>query len=146
LTILILSVNYGRNCFVKSTPGGQAEGRGRGSRPDLHGRQLRRILDPLETRVVDDGAGWTQTSDLFYQSVSARVATVLLAQHKKGKIYRITITYRYILNGQKYSKWPQNRPNSHKIYQNLPIEDSPKLPKVGFLVSKYDIWQPWFPL
>jgi hypothetical protein len=34
-----------------------------------------------------------------------------------GKIHQSTI---------KYTKWPKNRPNGHKIYQHLPMQDTPK--------------------
>jgi hypothetical protein len=48
-----------------------------------------------------------------------------------GKIYQITI---------KYSKWPQNIPNGHKIGPNLLLKLPPKFTKLGFLVSKRAIW------
>jgi hypothetical protein len=50
-----------------------------------------------------------------------RVARFFLAQHtKKGKIYQKPI---------KYSKWPQNIPNGHKISQHLLLQDPPKFSK-----------------
>jgi hypothetical protein len=51
----------------------------------------------------------------------------------------------------KYSKWPQNVPDEHKIYQmaikciNIFFcKILQNLPKLGFLVWKYAIWQPCF--
>jgi hypothetical protein len=64
-----------------------------------------------------------------------------MAQHtKKGEIYQN----------------PQNKPNSHKIYQRavkmdelstkftkfLIVKTLQKLPKLTFLARKYTIWQP----
>jgi hypothetical protein len=59
----------------------------------------------------------------------------------------------------KYTKMPTNIPigckihrsngckihraNGHKIYQHLPLQDPVKLPKFGYLVLKFTIWQPW---
>jgi hypothetical protein len=47
----------------------------------------------------------------------------------------------------KYTKWPQNIPNGHKIYQialqyQYHCKTLQNLPKLGFLVWKYAIWQP----
>jgi hypothetical protein len=36
----------------------------------------------------------------------------------------------------KYIKWPQNIPNGHKIYQRLPLQDSPKLIQIGIFGLK----------
>jgi hypothetical protein len=62
---------------------------------------------------------------------------------KWGEIYQITI---------KYTKWPQtisnNLPNGRKMDQmaikftNISPKPSQNLPKLGFWVSKYAIWQP----
>jgi hypothetical protein len=55
--------------------------------------------------------------------------------------YQITINY---------TKWPQNIPNGCKIdpmaikYTNIfYCKTLQNLPKLGFLFSKYTIWQPW---
>jgi hypothetical protein len=60
---------------------------------------------------------------------------------KLGKIYQITM---------KYTKWPQNIPNGRTIdqmalkYRNIcHCKSLHNLPKLGFLVWKYTIWQPW---
>jgi hypothetical protein len=45
----------------------------------------------------------------------------LVKYTKSGKIYKITI---------KNTKWPQNRPNSHKIYQHLPLRVPPKFTQI----------------
>jgi hypothetical protein len=42
----------------------------------------------------------------------------------------------------KWTKWPQNRPNGHKIDQHLQLQEPPKFTQI-FLASKYAIWQPW---
>jgi hypothetical protein len=31
----------------------------------------------------------------------------------------------------KYGKWPEYRPNGHKIYQHFPLLDPPKLSQIG---------------
>jgi hypothetical protein len=50
-------------------------------------------------------------------TIDTRVARFFLKQHTKtGKIYQITIAYVYQM-ATKYTKWPQNIPNGHKIYQ-----------------------------
>jgi hypothetical protein len=58
------------------------------------------------------------------------------------KIYRMAT---------KYTKWPQNIPNARKITKwtyYLPTSSIAipwkNLPKLGFLVWKYAVWQPWF--
>jgi hypothetical protein len=45
----------------------------------------------------------------------------------------------------KLPKWPENCPNGHKIYQHLKIhcKTLQNIPKLGFLVRKETIWQPW---
>jgi hypothetical protein len=56
-------------------------------------------------------------------------------------------------NGRKYINWPHNLPNCHKIYQmalkctNILHSKTYLLNilKLGFLVWKYTISQPWFP-
>jgi hypothetical protein len=60
---------------------------------------------------------------------------------KRGKIYQITT---------KYTKWPQNITNGSKmdqmvikytkIFRSKTLQN---LPKLGFLVGKQTIWQPW---
>jgi hypothetical protein len=59
-----------------------------------------------------------------------------------GKLYQITI---------KYTKWPQNISNGRKIYptaikytNTFHRKSLQKLRKLGFLVWKYAIWQPWW--
>jgi hypothetical protein len=54
-----------------------------------------------------------------------------------------------IPNNLKYTKWPQNISNYRKIdqliieYTNIfHFKTLQNLPKLGFLVSKYAIWQP----
>jgi hypothetical protein len=34
----------------------------------------------------------------------------------------------------KYTKWLENGPNGHKIYQHLPSQDPPKFTQIGILV------------
>jgi hypothetical protein len=60
----------------------------------------------------------------------------------RGKIYQITL---------KYLKWPQHIPNGRKIdhttikYTNIFHRKTlQNLPKLGFLVRKYAISQPWY--
>jgi hypothetical protein len=36
----------------------------------------------------------------------------------------------------KYTKWPQNIPNGHKIYQHLSLQDPPKFTQIGILGLK----------
>jgi hypothetical protein len=62
------------------------------------------------------------------------------------EFYRYNIPKRE--NGQKiyhmvpkYTKGLQNRPNGHKVYQHLHWKTLLILPKLGFLVLKYTIWQ-----
>jgi cytochrome c len=43
------------------------------------------------------------------------------------KIYQMAI---------KYTKWMKNRPNGDKIYQRLPLQDSPKLTQIGIFGLK----------
>jgi hypothetical protein len=52
-----------------------------------------------------------------------KVARFFLGQHTQtGKIY--------LPNNHKYTKWPYNIPNGHKIYQHLPLQDP----------QKWDFW------
>jgi hypothetical protein len=52
---------------------------------------------------------WGLADSRTYACRVTRVARYLLVKHTKiGKIYKITI---------KNTKWPQNIPNGHKIYQ-----------------------------
>jgi hypothetical protein len=51
-----------------------------------------------------------------------RVARFFLAQHTKtGKMYQMTI---------KYTKWPHNTPNGHKMYQQMPLQEPPKFTQI----------------
>jgi hypothetical protein len=44
-----------------------------------------------------------------------------------------------------YTKWPQNSPNSQKnITTNFHFKTLQIVPKLGFLVCKYTIWQPCY--
>jgi hypothetical protein len=43
------------------------------------------------------------------------------------KIYQMTT---------KYTKWPENIPNGHKIYQHFPLQDPPNLPTLDFFGLK----------
>jgi hypothetical protein len=36
----------------------------------------------------------------------------------------------------KYTKWPNNRPNGHKINQHLPLQDPPKFTQIGIFGMK----------
>jgi hypothetical protein len=36
----------------------------------------------------------------------------------------------------KCTKWPQSKPNGHKIYQHLPWQDTPKLTQIGIFGLK----------
>jgi hypothetical protein len=36
----------------------------------------------------------------------------------------------------KYFQWPSNRPNGHKIYQDLPYQDPPKFTKIDIFGLK----------
>jgi hypothetical protein len=72
-----------------------------------------------------------------------RIARFFLVQHKKtGEMTKMTI---------KYTKRPQNIPNGRKkdlmaikYINNVHYKTLENLPKLGFLVWKYAIWQPWF--
>jgi hypothetical protein len=74
------------------------------------------------------------------RQVSGGVARFFLVQKTKmGKIYQITV---------KCTKWPQKRANGRKLmaikYTNIfHCKTHPNFPKLGFLVWKYAIWQPW---
>jgi hypothetical protein len=46
---------------------------------------------------------------------------------KREKIHQITI---------KYTKWPQNIPNGHKIYRHLPLQDTPRFTQIGIFGLK----------
>jgi hypothetical protein len=46
-------------------------------------------------------------------------------------------------DGHKIPKWPKDIPNGRKINQHFPISGPKNLPKLGFLVWKEAIWQPW---
>jgi hypothetical protein len=73
---------------------------------------------------------------------------------KRGKIHQITTTlpncHKMYQMTEKYSKWPNNIPNDHTIFQ-MTIQYTSifhskalqNLPKLGFLVWKQTIWQPW---
>jgi hypothetical protein len=71
-----------------------------------------------------------------------------LAQHAKTGIMFVT---------RKYTKWPENMPNSHKIYymalkilngrkiyQLYTFQGLPKCTRIEILVWKRTIWQPCF--
>jgi hypothetical protein len=74
--------------------------------------------------------------------VNTRVARFFLVHDTEtGKMYQMVL---------KYSKWPLNIPNGPKIFQMaikhiniFQSKDLRKLPKLGFLVWKQTIWQPW---
>jgi hypothetical protein len=36
----------------------------------------------------------------------------------------------------KYTKWPQNRPYGHKLYQHLSLQDTPKFTPIGIFGLK----------
>jgi hypothetical protein len=61
-----------------------------------------------------------------------RVANFFLVQHTKtGKTYQMTT---------KYTKWVQNMPHGHKIYQRFPFQSPPEYTKNGiFDVHKYHL-------
>jgi hypothetical protein len=44
----------------------------------------------------------------------------------------------------KYTKWPYNIPNDHKIYQHFLFQGPPKFIQIGIFVWKQTIWQPCF--
>jgi hypothetical protein len=77
---------------------------------------------------------WNEISDeglLFL--LGYRVARFFSVQHTKtGKIYQMTT---------KCTKWPYNIPFGCKIDKNFNIFNCKTLPKLGFLVWKYTIWQ-----
>jgi hypothetical protein len=52
---------------------------------------------------------------------------------KPGKNNQITI---------KYTKWPQNIPNGRNYTRIVHYKTLENLPKLGFLVRNYNIWQP----
>jgi hypothetical protein len=41
---------------------------------------------------------------------------------KREKIYQMTINH---------TKWKQNIPNDHKMYEHLPLQDPPKFSQIG---------------
>jgi hypothetical protein len=48
-------------------------------------------------------------------------------QEKNTKLYRLAT---------KYTKWPQNRPNGHKINQHLQLHDPTKFTQIGIFGLK----------
>jgi hypothetical protein len=38
---------------------------------------------------------------------------------------------KYTKSPQKYTKLPKNKPNGHKVYQLLPLQDPPKFTLIG---------------
>jgi hypothetical protein len=60
-------------------------------------------------------------------------AMFFLAQHTKTR-KNIPNDHKMYPMAMKFTNWPQNIANGNKIYQNLPLQDPPKL---GFLVFKY---------
>jgi hypothetical protein len=67
--------------------------------------------------------------------VQIRVARLFLVQHTKNGKY-IPNDHRIERIASKYTEWPQNIPNGHKMYQHFPLQDPPKYTKIGIFGFK----------
>jgi hypothetical protein len=67
--------------------------------------------------------------------VQIRVARLFLVQHTKNGKY-IPNDHRIERMASKYTEWPQNIPNGHKMYQHFPLQDPPKYTKIGIFGLK----------
>jgi hypothetical protein len=99
-----------------------------------------RILPPKFCHLLQIRKMLRQFSRLDRQGCQIFLCT----RYQNGKMY----TYQIIIN---VSKWPQNIPYGRKTdqivikYTNIfHCKTLQNLPKLGFLVWKYAIWQPWW--
>jgi hypothetical protein len=97
-----------------------------------------------------------QVNLVFSRSDKTRVETIWRQRKLKwlpGMPDCFATTYqngtKYTKITRKYTKWPLNMANGRKVYQmdikyttNFHCKTLKNLPKFGFLVSKYTIWQP----
>jgi hypothetical protein len=92
---------------------------------------------------------WTQQMTGFWRKLTA----LYLCRHQVCQIFLGT-TYKIGKNinliTTKCTKWLWNVPNGRKLYQMLIKHTNifnrnslQNLPKLGFLIRKYTIWQPW---
>jgi hypothetical protein len=90
-------------------------------------------------------------SDLI-ETLTYICSSVVVGLEQACQIFltQLTETRENIPNYYNKTKWPKiyqmtvNIPNDHKIYQHFPSWGPPKFyPKLGFLVWKQTIWQPW---
>jgi hypothetical protein len=71
----------------------------------------------------------------YIKTAANRVARLFLVHHfKTGKNQRNY--YQIYQRAVKYFKWPYNRPNVHKIYNHLPLQDPPKFTQTGIFGLK----------
>jgi hypothetical protein len=83
---------------------------------------LSSVLKPSRRQRLQKPAKLSEHFEIKFLLFS-RVARFFLVQHTKMEKYnKITI---------KYTQWPQNIPNGHKIYQHLLLQDPPKFTQIG---------------
>jgi hypothetical protein len=89
-----------------------------------------------------------ENSSLSYAEIRKRFLVAAAERLEKEQVCQIFIGTTY-QNGKKYTKWPQiipqgpilyqttvNRPNGHKIYKTLPLQDPKKFPQIGIFGLK----------
>jgi hypothetical protein len=80
------------------------------------------IIRQLMKQRRTDLMGWRWRTPVY------RVARVFVVQYTKtDKIYQSAINF---------TKWPENSPNGHKVYQRLPSQDHPKFTQIGIFGLK----------